>query len=63
MISLLIYSMVNSFPSFVLQIQRRMLKGLSNLLNDIFYDSMTLLYAETCNLITIEHDTSRRREE
>lgn len=65
MVSALYYGMVNSFPVFVLRVQRRMVRGLFDLSKDLFYNrlgasrnSLELSYSETSETSSGQHNHS-----
>lgn len=65
MMSALYYGMVNSFPVFVLRVQRRMVRGLFDLSKDLFYNrlgasgnTLELSYSETSETSSGQHDLS-----
>lgn len=70
MMSALYYGMVNSFPVFVLRVQRRMVRGLFDLSKDLFYNrlgasgkQLDLSYSETSDTSSGQHSLSLSYED
>lgn len=65
MMSELYHGMINSFPVFVLRAKRRMVRGLFDLSEDLFYNriggsgnQLRLAYSETSDTSSGQHDLS-----